>query len=365
MDSNLGKNIQNKGRTLSTLILTRTCHSAIALLFFFPAFIFSSCTHGTAREDAGTDSGSSSFGLHINTGRKTASEADGDHPVDIFIYNDDGLGRIDSYQRLCAGEDNMVAAASRKGKKIVVAVSNPQQDSYDWNSISSFETIGKMHADLRMEDPGSPLMSGVARIDAADNGRFEVTVQPVLSEIYIRSIRCDFSGRPYSSAVLKNASAYLSNVNSLAGIIPDGDLTPTAPLNTDGLPHDSYRSLEHPEMVYAEFEEDIGPAAVYPEIRLYCYPNSSEKDSAGTPFTRLVIAGDIDGKRYYYPININKGEFGAVEGAGGIGRNCRYVFDITIRQTGSADPTVPVSAETADISASVLPWDVAESEIGY
>ena len=35
MDSNLGKNIQNKGRTLSTLILTRTCHSAIALLFFF------------------------------------------------------------------------------------------------------------------------------------------------------------------------------------------------------------------------------------------------------------------------------------------------------------------------------------------
>ena len=361
MDTTHHGNIQNKGRTSSTNSLTRTCHSAIALLLFSPAFIFLSCSGDFGPASSGEKCTSV---ISVRTHHRAMTESAGSD-IDVFIFNDDRLKRIDSYQRLRAGADNTVAAASRKGRKIAVAIMNPQKDEYEWNSISSFETLSEMCADLRLENPESPLMSGVAHIDADENGYFEIDMKPVLSEIFIRSIRCDFSGRPYSSATLENGCIYLANINTLAKIVSDGDFTPVAPLNTDGLPYDSYRSMENPEMVYAEFGQDVGSTALAPGIRLWCYPNSSEKDTAGTPFTRLVIAGDINGNRYYYPLNINKGEFGPAEGVSGIGRNCRYVFDIVIRQTGSLDPAVPVSSETVNICTGIEPWEEIESDMKF
>ena len=156
--------------------------------------------------------------------------------------------------------------------------------------------------------------------------------------------------------MLKNASVYLTNVNAIAGIMDDEECMPSAPINTDGYPDESSECLEHPEMLYAEFGQDIGMETLEPGIRLFCYPNSSEKDTAGSPFTRLVIAGDIGGHRYYYPVNINQGEFGITAGHSGIRRNCRYIFDIVITKTGVSDPCVPVSGETVSINGNIEPW---------
>lgn len=359
-------NITDKGRTSSTISPIRTCHSAIALLLFSPAFIFLSCeTPDESHTGSPEEDGSGTLFIRPVAESRSAGSTDVPEFVDVFIFNDDELKRIDSYQRLQTDGDGMIAAASRKGRKIVVAISNPQANEYDWNSISSFETIAEMYSDLRLENPDKPLMSGVAYIEAEENGCFEISMTPLVSEIYVRSIRCDFSGKPYSQAILENASIYLANINSLARIIPDGDFIPTAPINTDGLPYESCRILANPGMVHASIGQDIGSSTVYPGIRLYCYPNSSENDTAGTPFTRLVIAGDIGGNRYYYPININKGEFGQISAPGGIGRNCRYVFDIIIRKTGSADPTIPVSPETAEIFTGIVPWTEIETDIGF
>ena len=276
--------------------------------------------------------------------------------LDIFFYNDDLLRRIDSYQRTEIGAGMSADAASRKGKKIAVAILNPQKEEYAWNSISSYETLVEMNSDLRKEDPSAPLMCGMARISALNDCSFEINVEPLLSEIYIRSIKCDFSGRPYRGEMLKNASVYLTNVNAIAGIMDDEECMPSAPINTDGYPDESSECLEHPEMLYAEFGQDIGTETLEPGISLFCYPNSSEKDTAGSPFTRLVIAGDIGGHRYYYPVNINQGEFGITAGHSGIRRNCRYIFDIVITKTGVADPCVPVSGETVSINGNIEPW---------
>ena len=361
MDDKYHNSATAKGRIFQTL---HRCRSAIALLFYLPAFVFSSpgCT--------GTEYVAEPYDRKDISLKIKAPERDGafpgEGPVDIFIFNDDGLKRIDSYQRLMPDGNGTVAAASRKGKKIVVAIANPQQEEYDWGSISSFETISGMYADLRKENPSAPVMSGVMYIEADDNGYFEMELHPVLSEICVRSIRCDFSVRPYNGAVLKNASVYLANINSLAGILEDDCFTPSAPINTDGLPDESRRVLGYPDMVFSEFGEDIGSSPVEPDIRLYCYPNSSAEDTAGTPFTRLVIAGEIEGRKYYYPVNINKGEYAHVTGHSGIGRNYRYILDIIIRQTGSNDPSVPVSPESISIYASVEPWnEMPESVIGY
>ena len=352
-----------KGRILHTS--SPICHSAFALLLFLPAFILIYGCQGNMTPDIRTTSrqedGSAS--ILVKSGLK---DGYGMNTVDVFIFNDDGMKRLDSYQRLAAGIGNTIAAASRPGDKIVVAISNPQVREYEWNSISSFETISDMYADLRLEDISAPVMCGIMHVTAGENDIHELEVEPLMSEICIRSIRCDFTGRPYSGAVLKKADIYLANVNTLARIVPSGDLAPAAPMNTDGLPDEALYSMEHPETVYAGFDTDIGSQTLYPDIRLYCYPNSCTDETAGTPFTRLVISGEIEGKRYYYPLNINKGEFGPVSGNTGIGRNCRYLFDITIRKTGSLDPLYPVSPETVVINAAVEPWNgLAETVIEF
>lgn len=352
-----------KGRILSS---STFCRSANALLILIPAFIFLSCSAEVPETLPLSEEKQGKLKLHISSESGWQDRNISGKAVDIFIFNDDGLRRIDSYQRLTTGNEPYIDAASRKGKKIVTAIVNPQEKDYEWNSISSFESVAGTYTDLRLEDPEFPLMSGVIHITATDDGSFDMPVCPAISEVYVRSIKCDFSDRPYHDARLENASAYLTNINSLVTLVPDGSNTPSAPMNTDGYPTESMKRMEHPEMVYAGFNEDIGTETIYPEIRLYCYPNGSEEDTEGTPFTRLVIAGDIEGRRYYYPLNINRGEFGMSAWHSGIERNCRYIFDITIRQTGVTDPCIPVSGETVTINGTVEPWyQRPETEIEF
>ena len=350
---------KDMGRKSIVSRLFYICRSAKALLFFPALLLYPGC-------DACDIAPASATAGRAGTVRLGISGAEaGDFTLDIFIYNDDALQRLDSYQRLSSGNGNTVQVSSRKGKKIVLAVANPQADEYEWAGISSFEAAAGMYADFRLEKAERPVMSGTVNMDAGDGGIHELRLEPLMSEVFIRSIRCDFSGRPYSGASLENACAYLTNVNSLTHILAE-DFTPSAPMNSDGRPDESWSAMASPEMVYASFESGIGSATLYPEIRLYCYPNSCTEDTAGTPFTRLVIAGDIDGNRYYYPLNINKGEFGPMSGATGIGRNCRYVFDIVIRKAGNTDPTMPVASDAVSVNALVEPWTVLpESDVEF
>lgn len=350
-----------KGRTspISTLR-----HSANALLLFLPAFIFLS---GCSAESLGPDTcGQDSIRSKVLVRQTCLTKAGGilhGCTADVFMFNDDVLQRIDAYQRVEIGRDNSLDAASREGRKIAVIICNPQQENYDWNSISSFESISEIYSDLRMEDPERPLMSGVMQVNTDNGPEFSMDVSPLLSEIHVRSIRCDFSGRPYAGSLLENPHIYLANVNSMAAIL-DSDISgPASPVNTDGYPHESDRCMKHPEMVHVALDTGIGSETVYPAASLYCYPNSSNEDSAGTPFTRLVISGEINGKKYYYPMNINRGEFGYIEGCPGIGRNCRYVFDIVLKKTGVTDPTVPVSGETVSMSGLIRPWDTLPEDM--
>ena len=116
-------------------------------------------------------------------------------------------------------------------------------------------------------------------------------------------------------------------------------------------------------IIYREIDEDIGEDAIYPDIILFCYPNDAGEETAGSPFTRLVIEGRIRGETYWYPITINRGDFGIASGGDGrgIGRNMMYSYDITIRRTGTKDPDIPVSLEDVTISCPVEPWEDIDS----
>ena len=94
-----------------------------------------------------------------------------DRAVDIFVFNDDRLQRLDSYQRTVLKDEKVHFAASQKGRKIILAVMNPQTDSYDWSHINSFQSFKNEKADLKKERPSGLLMSGfcAAELAAADS----------------------------------------------------------------------------------------------------------------------------------------------------------------------------------------------------
>ena len=81
----------------------------------------------------------------------------------------------------------------------------------------------------------------------------------------------------------------------------------------------------------------------------------SEQFGPGTPFTRLVIEGKIQGETFYWPLDINK-----EDGGYGIGRNERYIYDITITRKGTKDPDSPVRKEDIDINFNVEKWNEKE-----
>lgn len=275
--------------------------------------------------------------------------------VDIFVFDNDRLQRLDSYQRIQASNGDMLSAASQTGDKIIAVVANPHCGPDSWTHVTSLNALLSSSAFLQMESNTSVLMSGYCTAAAGTGTVRSIDLEPVASEITVNSIRCDFSDKPYRDAVLKDARAYLTNVNVQTGIFQTEGFLPQSVVNLGKLDSADISRFRHPEIIVRDIGQDVGSAEVRPGISFLCYPNESTEESAGSPFTRLVIEGRINGKTCYYPIPVNRS--GEEDGRKGIGRNCRYVFDITLRSTGASDPDTPVMLEDADISFKIVPWD--------
>ena len=255
--------------------------------------------------------------VKFQDGIPAADQGEG-YIADIFVFNDDRLQRLDSYQRIACGPGEMPSAASQTGKKIIAAIVNPQSGSYSWEQISSFQALGSMVAELKKESGQKMLMSGYGHAEAGKDAMCEIDVSPLASEVMLRSVRCD-----------------------------------ETICNQGRLRKEDVMEFTDQSLIVRKIANEIGTDTVYPGISFMCYPNECMEETAGSPFTRLVIEGMISGQTCYYPVNINR----TGPAGGGISRNCRYVFDITIKSTGSSDPDVAVSPEDIDISCMIAPWD--------
>lgn len=327
------------------------CILANALLSFsLPAF-FISCT-GTGHaslEHMDT--------ITIECIRSGPYSGEGSAVADIFVFESGGTQRLDSYQRVPVKEGYITFAASGYGMKRIVAIVNPHTDRYRWAGISSYPALCKEKAALQDEDPSALLMSGETYSEAGSGEACSITVSPVASEIVLQSIRCDFSDRPYREARLENVKVYLTNVSSEAPFLQDKEFLPSGFVNMYALDPETVSGFSHPDILYRELQAPVGMDTVYPGISLYCYPNECAEESSGSPYTRLVVEGEILGKKCYYPISINNG-LTVRDGQGqGIGRNCRYTFDLTVRSMGSSDPDIEVGQAEIEIICCNEPWN--------
>ncbi len=319
-----------------------------AALLISAAFLLQACSH----DDTLSCDPPEKTGISVGF-QSYVTEPGARYTADIFVFNDDNLQRLDSYQRLILENRYVPVTASQKGSKIIAAILNPHSDTYDWPLISSFRSFMEMKTGMDQESGFSPLMSGYCRAEAGKDAKCEIRLEPLGSRIELRSVRCDFAGKPYAGSRLDNVKAYLVNVSSETGVFQESGFSPESFFNQGLLAENDMESFRYPETVCREIEGSIGNTAVSPKISFYCYPNECKEESR---FTRLVIEGRLNGRICYYPININRDTWNS-----GISRNRCYVYDVTIRTTGTSDPNTAITPMDAYITCNIVPWNEKEN----
>lgn len=284
---------------------------------------------------------------------KTAvlSEAQtGIETLDILVFNDDMMQRLDCWQRFEDVSSDIFDTGSMSGKKVFFGCANATFGPEKWRPIGSLSGLYDIKADLEREKRGTPLMTGHLRCDAGSKGQ-TLKLKRLSGEVVLNSISCDFRGKPYDGKKITDIKVYLTNVNASCSICADGSVMPERVINSGRLSEHDLEQFNEPDIICQDMEYDIDKEVKYPYIRLLAYPNNSETESPGTPFTRLVIEGRIQGELWYWPIDINRNS-----PAPGISRNCSYIYDVTITAKGSKDPDIPVSFKEAVIKYEIEGW---------
>lgn len=279
-------------------------------------------------------------------------------PLDIFVFEDDRMQKLDCYLRLddCSMWKGGVVSGS--GDRILSFVAGMQRDRDDWTGITSRAALEKVTSDLEDERADAVLMTGETAVsgspDLIPKTAAEVRLTPLASMISLTRLSCDFTGKPYSDKAVSNVRVYLTNVNATCGILATGDVSPTRIINQGRLSEEDMARFHDRSLVYHVAGRPVGKDTGWVPVNFLCYPNNAPEEGPGTPFTRMVIEGQIDGRTFYWPIDINR------EDGQGVRRGERYSFSITITGKGVSDPDIPVSSGNIEINFETKPWEEKE-----
>ncbi len=279
--------------------------------------------------------------------------------LDIFFFNNDRLGRLDSYQRIENPDIHRIQTASRAGEKRLVIIANYPGNMFTWARVNSYEQLCTEIAELKNENPANPLMSGETMLTAGATRWCNLSLAPLLARITVRRITCDFNGRPYSGMEMENVRIYLTNVSSRCRIVCPEKSNADSFINLGRFSDSDVSEFRSPGILKRDIPQPIGEKGLATDARLYCYPNDSEETGLGIPPSRLVIEGSIEGRTYYYPIDINRPSSG--DSPPGISRNRNYVFDIKITRRGTDDPDTPISIKDMEVALDIRPWEEREN----
>ena len=262
--------------------------------------------------------------------------------LDIFVFNDDEIRRLDSYCSVSTPQTSYIQVNSSAGDKLVVVLANCSDRSFTYDEFKTYSALESVIWRLKDEDPTRPVMSGECQISAGAEGYTPVKLTPLLANVCLDFLKCDFTGRGYRSRTLENCSVFLTNLSGSSEILRQDGFRVSELENAGRLDPGYLASMKHPEMIM----RPVTPGQWSP-VDLYCYPNDSADDMMGSPPTRMVVQGDIDGTTYYYPVDINREGFGYTSGPRGLSRNVKYSYSLLITRKGSTDPDTPVGPAQA------------------
>lgn len=280
----------------------------------------------------------------------TISSAEGS-TLDIFTFQDDRLRRLDSYQRVEEFKGQTAYAESTTGQKIFFFCLSNRREIFKWTDMNSYASLGKVRIDLENETRECLTRTGECRASANESGK-KVILKPLVAAVRIDRISCDFSGTPYAGQPITNVRAYLTNVNATYGLTGSDSDSPERIINQGMLNRNDLKAFTETDLVFSELTENLSTTTVHPDFCFLCYPNRGDGNSIGTPHTRLVIEGKIDGLTYYWPISVKD-----------IERGCCYTFDILLRRKGTSDPDTPIEPKDCKIQFDIKPW-IEKEEYG-
>ena len=276
------------------------------------------------------------------------------HHIDALVFNDDPLQRLDCFQHLDTFSDKEVPLGSCSGNKKVLLCANSCRGIDQWRQCSSLAQAKDLKVNLEDENRNYPVM--VSQFDIVAGNKADIIMERLSSTVELRSICCDFSGKPYKGEKITEAKVYLININATCSLMPSDDETIERVINHGGLIDQDMESFKDKNLILQSIN-DIGIDTAHPDCKFPCYPNTTSEETVGSPFTRLVIEGKIMGETWYWSIDINR-ENG--NEPGGIERNRRYIFDITITSKGTKDPNICVSREMVQTLFEIKTWKEKE-----
>lgn len=307
----------------------------LSIIISCPAFFLISCKRAVPEDDPVQVPGR----FRISSTAETEGRA-----IDFLFFDDDPLGRLDSFSRTVCTDGSVTGTVCGSGRKIIVAISSEGRDIYDYADIRDYKTLAGKERDFREEDPSLPSLSGQTR-----TGESVIRLYPLLTKLKINSLLADFRLHPYSASPMEDVKIYLTNIPASSPVLGERESPPSDWINLGGFFEEDKDSLEHPEMIFAP-AGNVGREVVFPEIELCCFPSGVKTESFGAPLSKLVIEATIDGEIWYYPILLKDLERGRL-----------YSLDITFTGKGTKDPETPVSREDILISTSIIPWTEKEN----
>ena len=311
---------------------------AIITAFLQVPALFSSCERVSISTEVHTEAQ-----IYIQWTKNTTPEA-----IDLFFFDTLGAQKLDTYQQILdvPGRSRQYGV-SGPGAKRLVALSGTAGSTDPWLDIRNYGSICKKTYRLEEEDLDAPQLVAETLLDHSASRITLLNLQPMLSQIRINSVSCDFSGRPYAGKFFSNSKLYLTYAGTEYKPLGPGGGHPVSWINAGALDSLATLALPHPEMMLQEGLGDIGPQRQYPGLSFFCYANPGRQE--GIPRTRLVLEGTLDGHLCYYPIEIPHLEAAQA-----------YSFDITLRRMGSPDPDIPVSSDAALVETITVPWQDRE-----
>lgn len=266
--------------------------------------------------------------------------------LDVLIYDDDSLRRLDTWQRFTSEElQGEICLLSGGGAKIFAFIANyAPLPSASISGVGSFDALMDYEVRLQDDSPEHPVMTAAVRA-AAGSGLGTVSLEPLLSAVRLGSISYDFRGKEYEKESLRNICAYLINVSASSQMFRDSLFTPGEVLNYGGLVGSDMASLPGKSLLYRDIPDFPALTPYRAETDFFCYPNDVAEESLGRPFTRLVVQADIGGDTCYYPIAVNRPDFGYRGGRAGLGRNVLHCVNLSLTRKGSDSPEGEIPAE--------------------
>lgn len=286
--------------------------------------------------------------------------------LDVFVFSADG--KLDAYKRF----DNITGSATglrltaKTGAKRIYVVANPHVSS--WSGATTLTEFGKRSANLKSEELKSFTMTGSADVTLSASTDVTINVTRLISRIKLSGIRCAFEGTPYAGKKLSNVKIFLTNASGSKYYMTGGDPGTPVVLNKNALVVADTSGFGIKAAIAETLTGTIGESADRNPSYFYCYENLAASESASVKFTRLVIQGDLDGATYYYPIPVNRENYGyvAANGHKGVKRNTSYTYSVVINRPGSSSPSEDITSGTIGLTVNVEDWtSVADTEVNF